>query len=121
MNRSVMQAENVVHFRFGWPVGMKLRLRPAQFLLAEYAHLGGCAVVVTTDAMMAPGPRQFVYLLQGRDERFSTERIHPQDMELIPDIDPVALEINQAVVNELPDWWFRTLKPKRQRQSGTLK
>ena len=115
MKKRVMRAEHIVHFRFGWPVGMKLRLRPANQLPTDYAHLGGTAVIVTAvagDPMDTRVPRQFVYLMDGRDERFSTKRVRPQDLELIPNIDPHGLQTNQAIVDELPDWWVRTLRPK---------
>ncbi|MDT0619582.1 hypothetical protein RM531_13980 [Salinisphaera sp. P385] len=115
-----MQAEHIVHFRFGWPIGMKLRIRPAECLPAEYQHLGGCLVIVTGLASRPVSgiSKQFVYLLQGRDERFSSERIRPEDLELIPDLDPVAYETNQAVVAALPDMWFRRRRTRRQGQSG---
>jgi len=123
MNKRTMQAEHIVHFRFGWPVGMQLqlRLRRAPFLASDYAHLGGCTVIVTGLAskhLQSSTRKQFVYLLQDRDERFSSERVRPEDMELIPNIDPVMLQVNQAVLNALPDWWYRTIKPSRYKQLG---
>ncbi|MEQ8799975.1 MAG: hypothetical protein RJQ08_15650 [Salinisphaeraceae bacterium] len=115
-----MQAEHIIHFRFGWPIGMKLRIRPADSPPAEYQHLGGCLVIVTGLASQYAGgiSKQFVYLLHGRDERFSSERIRPEDLELIPDIDPVAYETNQAVVAALPDRWFRLTRIRWSGRSG---
>lgn len=121
MNMPAMQPERFVHFRFGWPIGMKLRLRAAPHFLDEYAHLAGCSVIVTGLACRHKyaGPlRQFVYLLQGRDERFSTERICVEDLELIPNIDPEAFRINQSVVEALPEWWHRHIEHRRNKQPG---
>lgn len=121
MIKPIMQAEHIVHVRFGWPIGMKLRLWPAQHLSADYAHLGGCAVIVTGAASRqtrSGSSKQFVYLLEGRDDRFSTERVRPEDLELIPDADPIAHRINQAVVDALPDSWFRLLKSRVQSHPG---
>ncbi|MAA75038.1 MAG: hypothetical protein CMN28_10045 [Salinisphaeraceae bacterium] len=91
-------------------------MKPAECLLADYAHLGGCAVLVTGLAARFKhgGPcKQFVYLLQGRDERFSTERVRYQDIELDPNLDEESQAINRAVFEALPDWWLAHARKRR--------